>query len=266
MTTLISLDSPPNRYGIRQAMRSEITKLRTLRSTKITIAALVVGSLVITWLVDRNQRIPIRGPLAQGWDPTNQSLQGLALGSLIIGVLGALAVTAEYGSGTIRSALTATPRRPLFLAAKVSVVGLLALILGELISFACFFVGQATLHGHAPIATLGQSGVLQAVTLSGAFMGLLGIFGLSLGVIIRHTAGAISAFVGFTFLLMVVLQPFHQSGNPAKFAPEEILANSVAAVVHQSNQLSPTTGFLWMVFYAAAALVVAGLVLVHRDA
>ena len=45
MTTLISLDSPPNRYGIRQAMRSEITKLRTLRSTKITIAALVVGSL-----------------------------------------------------------------------------------------------------------------------------------------------------------------------------------------------------------------------------
>jgi ABC-2 type transport system permease protein len=245
-------------------MRSEFTKLRTLRSTKITIAALFAGSLLITWLGNRTQEV--HGPGAVNFDPTNQALSGLALGSLIVGVLGALAASAEYGSGTIRSSLSAIPRRPLFLAAKVSVVGLLTLLLGEVISFACFFVGQATLSGQAPTATLSQSGVLEAVVLSGAFLALLGLFGLALGVIIRHTAGAISAFVGFTFLLAIILQPLRAHGDPQRFAPEQMLANSVATVQHQAGQFSPTTSFLWMVFYTAVALVVAGLALAHRDA
>ncbi len=263
-TTLISLDNPPKRYGMAQAMRSEFTKLRTLRSTKITIAALIVGSLLITWLGNRTQMV--RGPGAVNFDSTNQALSGLALGSLIIGVLGALAASAEYGSGTIRSSLSATPRRPLFLAAKVSVVGLLGLVLSEVMAFACFFVGMATLHGHAPTATLSQHGVLEAVVLSGAFLGLLAVFGLCLGIIIRHTAGAISAFVGVTFLMAVVLQPLHAHGDPGRFAPEQMLANSVATVQHQQGQFSPTTAFLWMVVYAAVALVIAGLALAHRDA
>jgi hypothetical protein len=264
MTTLISLDSPPKRYGLGNAMRAEVTKLRTLRSTKITIAALVVGSLLITWLGNRTQQV--HGPGAANFDPTNQSLSGLALGSLIIGVLGALAATAEYGSGTIRSTLCATPRRPLFLAAKVSVVGILSLIIGEVIAFACFFVGQASLSGHAPTAALSQSGVLQAVTLSGAFLGLLGIFGLCLGIIIRHTAGAISAFVGLTFLVTILLQPLHTHGDPGRFAPVQMLANSVATVVRSPGELAPTTSFLWMVFYTAVALVVAAIALTRRDA
>jgi hypothetical protein len=40
----------------------------------------------------------------------------------------------------------------------------------------------------------------------------------------------------------------------------------VAAVVHQPGQLSPATGFLWMVFYCAVTLVAGNLVLAHRDA
>jgi ABC-2 type transport system permease protein len=275
MTTLISLDSPPNRYGIRQAMRSEITKLRTLRSTKLTVLAVVVGSLLVTWLSTRSVQFHLSGIRhgggqrvggLVGFDATNQALAGLAIGSLAIGVLGVLAITAEYGSGTIRSSLSATPRRPLFLAAKMAVVGALAFVVGEIMTFACFFLGQAILHGNAPTATLAQSGVLEALLLSGAYLALLGLTGLAIGMIIRNTAGAISAFVGLTFLLPVVLQPLHSHGNPGKYTPEQILANSVATVVHQSGQLSPTTGFLWMVFYAAVALVLGGLVLSHRDA
>ena len=101
---------------------------------------------------------------------------------------------------------------------------------------------------------------------TGAYMALLGMFGLGLGLIIRNTAGAISAFVGLTFLLPVVLQPLTPHGNPARFAPEQILANSVATVVPQSGQLSPATGFLWMVFYCASVLVVGTMFLVQRDA
>jgi hypothetical protein len=133
-------------------------------------------------------------------------------------------------------------------------------------TFACFFLGQAILSGHAPTATIGQSGVLEALVLTGAYLALLGLFGLGLGLIIRNTAGALAAYVGLTFLLPLVLQPLNADGNPGRFAPEQILANSVATVVHQSGQLSPATGFLWMVFYCALFLVAGTLVLARRDA
>ena len=146
-------------------------------------------------------------------------------------------ITGEYSSGTIRSSLAATPRRPLFLGAKVAVIGAISLVVGEFLTFACFFLGRAILSGRAPVASLGQPGVLRALLLSGAFLALLGLFGLGLGVIIRNTAGAIAAFVGLIFLLPVLLQPLKAHGNPGRFAPLQILANSVAAVVRQPGQL-----------------------------
>jgi ABC-2 type transport system permease protein len=254
----------PNRYGPVQVARAEFSKLRTLRSTKWMLSVVVAGSLLLTFLAT-NHIHESHGQIFR-FDPTNQSLTGMALGSLAIGVLGVLAITGEYGSGTIRSSLAATPRRPLFLAGKALVVGAITLVVGEVMTFACFFLGQSILSGNAPTASLGQSGVVEALALTGAYMALLGMFGLGLGVIIRNTAGAITAFVGLTFLLPVVLQPLNSHGNPGRFAPEQILANSVATVVHQSGQLSPATGFLWMVFYCALVLVVGTMLLLHRDA
>jgi hypothetical protein len=225
----------------------------------------VAGSLLVTFLATDNIQRHGRGAF-EGFDPTNASLTGLALGSLAIGVLGVLTVTGEYGSGTIRSSLAATPRRTLFLAGKTMVVGGISLAVGEVMTFACFFLGQDILKGHAPTTTIGQSGVLEALLLSGAYLALLGLFGLGLGFVIRNTAGALTAYVGVTFLLPVVLQPLQAHGNPGRFAPEQILANSVAAVVHQPEQLSPTAGFLWMVFYCALVLIIANMLLAHRDA
>ncbi len=111
-------------------------------------------------------------------------------------MLGVLAISGEYGSGTIRSSLSAMPRRGVLLTAKVLVVGLGTLIVGEALSFVSFFEGQAVLSGGAPTATLGQPGVLRAVALSGAFLSLYALLGLGLGTIIRHTAGAIAVFTG----------------------------------------------------------------------
>jgi ABC-2 type transport system permease protein len=252
-------------YGMREAIRSEVTKLRSVRSTTWALLATVVGTLLLTVLSTIHIHRP-PGRYLGDFDPTNQSLTGLALGSLTIGVLGVLLITGEYSSGTIRTSLAATPRRPLLLAAKTIVIATLSLVVAEILTFSCFFIGKAILTGNAPVATLGQPGVLRALLLTGAYLALLGMFGLALGVIIRHSAGAIAAFVGFTFLLIAVLQPLSADGNPARFAPEEILANSVAAVVPQSNQLSPTVGFLMMALYTVVALGIAGVLLVRRDA
>jgi hypothetical protein len=200
----------------------------------------------------------------RNFDPTNQSLAGLAIGSLVIGILGVLSMTGEYGSGTIRSSLSAQPRRVVFVAAKTAVFAVFALIVGVAMSFLSFFVGQAVLSGGAPTATLSDPGVLRVLLESAGFLALVALFGLGIGAIIRHGAGAIATFVGCTLLLPVVLDGV--AGHPDRFMPEPIYANSVAAVVPQAHALSSTEGFLLMTAYAAAALCAGAFVLHRRDA
>lgn len=263
MTVLPSLDHLPGRTGMRQVVRAEWFKLRSLRSTTWTLLATVLGSLGVTVLATNS--VQRHGP-SVGFDPTNHSLTGLALGSLTIGVLGVLAITAEYSSGTIRSTLAATPRRPVLFGAKAIVVGLVSLVVGEVLTFACFAIGQGVLSGRAPTASLSDPGVVRALVLTGAYLALLGLFGLGLGVIIRHTAGAIATYVGVIFLIPIFLQPLSSSGNPGRFAPEQMLANSVAAVVPQSGQVTAPIACLLMVAYCAVVLAAAMMLLRARDA
>jgi ABC-type transport system involved in multi-copper enzyme maturation permease subunit len=238
--------------------------LLTLRSTKWTLAIAAVGAALVTFL---SAHSATHHPHAwyQGFDPTNQALAGVAIGPLALGVLGALAMTGEYGTGTIRSSLAAMPRRDTLMAAKVIVVGALTLLVGEVLAFGTFFMGQAVLSaGGAPTAALTQPGVLRAVTLSGVDVALFALLGLGLGFVIRHTAGAIAAFAGITFLWPILLHPV--SEHLTRFAPAIILANSVAAVNVQPGNLSPTTGILWMTTYCLFVLAAGAIVFIRRDA
>jgi ABC-2 type transport system permease protein len=102
------------------------------------------------------------------------------------------------------------------------------------------------------------------VALSGAFLALFALLGLGIGTAIRHTAGAIAAFVGCTLLASILLSSISQ--NIARFAPELIFANSVAAVVRQPHSLSVTIGVVLMLTYCAGALGLGALLLHRRDA
>jgi hypothetical protein len=266
--TVVPVDLERSRYGLKQVLRSEVVKLSSLRSTWWTLLATVVGTLGVTALtaLSATNRPP---GWYQGWrdwfDPTNRSLTGLALGVLAIGVLGVLAATSEYGSGTIRSSLAAAPRRPLLFGGKLMVAGILALAVSEALTFASFFLGQAIMSGGgAPSASLGQPGVLRAVALSGAFVALLGILGVALGVIIRHTAGAIGVFVGVTFLLPLLAQP--APGDLERYLPITMLANSVGAVLPQHRPLTAPVSFGLMAAYTVGAIVLAAVLFVRRDA
>jgi ABC-2 type transport system permease protein len=253
----------PWRAGLRQAMRAEWTKLVSLRSTRWTLLVTALGTMLVTFL-STNGALHHPREWYQGFDPTNQSMAGLALASLAIGVLGVLVISGEYGTGTIRSSLSAMPRRGVLLTAKIAVVGLATLVIGEVLSFVAFFEGQAVLSGGAPTAALGQPGVLRVVALSGAFLALFALLGLGLGTVIRHTAGAIAVFAGFTMLAPVLLHSISES--TARYAPELIFANSVAAVVPQSDSFSATIGVVLMLAYCATALGLGAMVLNRRDA
>jgi ABC-2 type transport system permease protein len=249
---------PAGRYRFRRAARMEWIKLRSLRYPAWTLLFAVAGVVAAGIAAGFNTKNPAS-------DATNNILVGIALGQVVIGVLGVLTMTSEYSSGMIRATLAAVPRRPLVLAAKATVFGLVALATGELACFAAFLTGVAFLRPTVPHPALSQPEVLRAVALTGAYLCLIGLIGLGLGTIIRHSAGAIATLVGAVFVLPV----FGLAMTPAgKFLPMLIAANSLGAVKPQTSagMLSPWAGLGMIGLYAAVLLATGGLLLARRDA
>jgi len=264
VTTITVLPAPrSSRYGLRQACRAEWAKLFSIRSTWWTLFVTVVGTLVVTALSTASAAHHQPG-WYQGFDPTNQSMSGLAIGALAIGVLGALVFTSEYGSGTIRSSMAATPRRLEFLLAKLLVVGAVALAVGEVLTFSCFALGHAIL-GSSPVPSwsLTDPGVLRSVVGSGVTIGLLGLMGAAIGAAVRRTAGAMGIYVALLFLLPILLAKM--PGNLVRFTPLIIIANSIAAVVRHTGFVSPVVGFVLLACYTVALILLGVVVVTRRD-
>ncbi|MHB1599494.1 MAG: ABC transporter permease subunit [Acidimicrobiales bacterium] len=263
---------PPGRYGISGLLRSEWTKLRSVRSTMWTLGITIVLGIGVSVLATAETRahwLTTSPASRQGFDPISTSLVGVFIGQFAIGVLGVLVMSAEYGTGTMRATLSAAPRRPLVLVAKVIVFGVVALVVAEVVSFLAFFVGQALLTAPAPHATLGSPGAWRAVVGSGLYVGVLGLFSLGLATIIRHTAGAISAFVGVLLVLPLIVQALPSSikFDVRRFLPDRIGAQILNGPANGfPGAFSPWIGLLVLCGYAMAVLVIGGVLLVRRDA
>ena len=258
MTTTATTDG---RYRFSQVARMEWTKLRSLRSTWWVLAVTVAGAIGIAVAVGVNTRDATA-------DLTNNALAGISLGLLLIGVLGVLAMTGEHSSGMIRATLAAIPNRPLVLAAKAAVFGVVALAAGEAAGFIAFFAGTAALPGGVQGPELGQPGVLRAVVLGGAGFCLVGLIGLGLGAIIRHTPAAIAVLVGGVYVVAQFVAVLTHS--LMAYLPIAIVANSLTAVQPMSDGqvrfLSPWAGLGVLCLYAAGTLGAGAWLLARRDA
>jgi ABC-2 type transport system permease protein len=250
-----------DRVGFPQAARMEWIKLASLRSTWWVLALTVAGAVGIAVAVGVNTEDAAA-------DLTNNALAGISLGLLLVGVLGVLAMTGEHSSGMIRATLAAVPNRPLVLAAKATVFGALALAAGEAAAFIAFFAGGAALPAAVPAPTLGQPGVLRAVVLGGAGYCLIGLIGVGLGAVIRHTPAAIAVLVGGVYVLAQLVAGF--ATWIMAWLPIAIVANSLSVVRPvgdgQVRFLSPWAGLGVLCLYAAAALGAGAFLLARRDA
>ncbi|MFL6129164.1 MAG: hypothetical protein ACJ73E_08860 [Mycobacteriales bacterium] len=248
---------PAGHYRFSHAARMEWIKLRSLRSSWWTLAVTAAGATALAITVGVNTEDAAA-------DLTNNALAGIVPGLLTIGVLGVLLMTGEYSSGAIRSTLTAIPNRPLLLAAKAAVFGAVALGVGEAAAFVAFFAGGAALPGRIPPPALGQPGVLRAVVLSGVGVCLIGLLGLAVGTIVRHTGAAIAVLVGGVF---VGAQVVGAAARPALgYIPVSIVANSLAVAEPLPGVPAPWAGLAVLCLYVAVALSVAAWLLARRDA
>lgn len=256
---------------VKNSVKGEVVKMMTLPSTFIILGVTVVGGLLVTGLITHANVSHLGGgPKGSGgFDPTAHALIGMIVAGLTAGVFGALLVTSEYSSGTMRTSLAATPRRFTLLAAKIGVAAAATIVFSEVLSFISFFLGQAILSGGgAPHANLDSPGAFRAVTMTGLFIALFALLAFGLGLICRSTAGAISAFVGVVFVLPLVMQAI--SANDGRYVPTNILTDSIMATVKQGPRdvpaLSPGVGLLLMAIYTVVALTAGTLLFVKRDA
>jgi hypothetical protein len=159
------------------------------------------------------------------------------------------------------------------LAAKAVVFGAVTLVVGEAAAFLAFF-GDAAALGHGIAApTLGQPGVLRAIALTGAGLCLIGLLGLGLGAIIRHSGAAVGVLVGGVYVVAQVVGIV--AHGAAAYMPILIVGNSLSTtepVTCGGNTascphfLSAWAGLGVLGLYAAIALAVGGWLLTRRDA
>jgi len=197
--------APGLRTALVGTLRSEVTKIRSVRSTYWTLVLLVLASVAwsVAFCAGEASRWPqMAAQDKAGFDPTQASILGLAsLGQLIIVVLGVLTITSEYSTGMMRTSLTVMPRRDVLYGAKAAVFAAVSLVIAVPASFICFFIGQRLLASTHVASTLSQPEVLRAVLASALYIAMCGLFAFGLGAILRSTAGAITAAYGFLFLL-----------------------------------------------------------------
>lgn len=248
-------------------VRSEVTKVRTVRSTYVTLLALVVitagMSCLISWAVAA-QWAKDSASYRAAFDPTSTSMAGFFVGQLFIAAFGVLALTAEYSNGMISATLTAQPRRIDVYAAKALVVAALAFVTGLVAGFISFFACQAILASTHASAKIDDPGVLRSVIGTGLFLAVCALFSFGIGALLRSTAGAISAAIGLLFmpLLLEIALPASSDQDISRWLPSQA-GSAILSPITQAHEFSAWTGF--GVFCAYTAILVgAGLMVFNQ--
>ena len=233
---LSALPPAVGRAGLRGALASEFTKLRSVRSTYWTLGALFIVSVGLDVAITAgtaSNMVSNPGNKA-GFDATQASLGAFfELGQLIIAVLGAMVITSEYSTGMIRTSLTAQPRRGVVYTAKAIVFTAVTLVISLITAFIAFLVGQAIYSSHGVAASLfhtvtipananqtcnpsgctatffgtdviNPSTVLTAIIGTALFVTIVALIAYGVGAIVRHTAGTIAIVIALLFIVPIL--------------------------------------------------------------
>ncbi|MEV4255774.1 ABC transporter permease subunit [Spirillospora sp. NPDC049652] len=252
------------------AVAAEWIKIRTVRSTFWTLLAgivVTVGlSVLLAWFfVSAYDQLSTRERFR--FDPTAYGLAGINFGMVAFGVLGVLVVTGEYATGMIRTSLTAVPRRTRLFAAKALVLGVVVLVVGEIVSFAAYFLSQLVFASRSLDEGLGADGVLRAVIGGGLYLTLIALFALALGMLLRHTAGAVTTVLGLLFVLPIIGS--FLPGDLGRTVRKLLPSNAGGAIMNtrpSADSLSPWAGLGVFALYTAVLLVAALVAFRRRDA
>lgn len=246
---------------IRQ-LRSELLKQRTTRTT-VTVLAWMLGLIVLVILL---HAIGLKAsdlakasnqPKVYGW--------GTSIGALFAALVGAIGVTAELRTGTIRPTLLATPNRTVVIAAKIAASALAGLLIGLVAEGLVAAIASAGLAIRGIPITLTASDFAQMLAGGAVAAALWAAIGTSVGALVRNQVGAV---VGLSvWLLLVESILIGDVPSAARFSPGAS-AGAIAGIIQNvssSSLLAPGFGALLLAGYALAAGVVGVAAIERRD-
>lgn len=234
----------PVRLGFVRVLRAEWIKFWSVRSTKWTVAALFVLGAGLTVLVCATSASSIASGAANE-SPGSFVTWGMMLAPVTAVVLGTLIVTSEYGTGLIRATLAATPKRGAVLAAKAVVLTATLLTAGIVTAFVGYFGGNYFLEVEGIGVALSSDGVLRAMFGSGFYLAGLGLLSAAVGLLVRHTAAAMSIVLALVFVVgnMTLLLPGAWGETVSNSMPGNAGASIATPVSFNPDVFGPWTGF-----------------------
>jgi hypothetical protein len=254
-------------------VRSEWIKLRSIRSTFWCYAILVVLTIGMAALIGANtnsggQDLPT--DIANGTF-VNANAVGVLLSSLVVGVLGVLIITGEYGTGQVRSTFTADPRRTGVILAKATVLAVTTFVVSVVATWIGVLISLPLLAGNGVEPELGDPSVFLPILGSSVFLTLLALLAYGIGLLVRSSAGGIAITLGLLLVvpgvlaLMSGLMKVDWPMDIAAFLPDsaggQLYAYSYDGASTVANSGIKLNGWGGFGVLAAEVLVVGGLAL-----
>ena len=189
-------------------VRSEWIKLRSIRSTVWCYAIVVVLTLAMAYLLGAVDTGVQRGaPTAVANELIVQvSAASVSLTALVVGVLGVLIITGEYGTGQIRSTFTADPRRTGVVLAKAFVLALTTFVVSAVATWIGVAITTALQAGRDIRPDLADPAVFMPILGSSVYVTLVALVAFGIGLLVKSSAGGIAITLGILLVLPTIVQ------------------------------------------------------------
>jgi len=254
-------------------LHAEWTKLRTSQSTWWLLIAAVALMIGLSAVVDAGARC---GSLGCGQDPARTSLAGIYVGQVLVAISSVTLISSEFGTGMIRTTLTAMPRRAQVLTAKAATAAGWALAAGVAGVTGSVVVGRIILpgegftgaHGYPPLS-VSDPAMLRAAVGSVMYLVLISLLSLGVATAVRDSAVGIGVVLGLLFLFPLILVMVN---NPDWRQHLEQVGPMTAGLAIQATvnlgqqPISPWAGLGVLALWSAGALGVGAVTLQLRDA
>ena len=255
---------PSTAQVVGRAARAEWTRLRTVRTTwwcLLATAVTVVGMATLLGLdVAADQAAGVER--TRPWPPATAAGELAMLpGQFGLLVLVLLAVTSEYGTGSIGTSLQWTSRRRTLLLTRTAVATAVAVLAGVLLVVVADVVAWAV----APVLELTAGDLAESLLGVALVLAAGALLATGLGFLLRSTAGALASVFLLVLVLPLVLPAFgigwletvgtHLPGGAAVHLLSEDLEG-----------LTRTSATVVLASWAAAATAAGAVSFLRRDA
>ncbi|TDW44529.1 ABC-2 type transport system permease protein [Curtobacterium sp. PhB42] len=253
------------RLSFPHLVRSEWIKLRSIRSTIWCFAILAVLTIGMAGLLGAFVDLPANSPqdVANG-SFVSINTTGVSLSALVVGVLGVLIITGEYGTGQVRSTFTADPRRTGVILAKATVLALTTFVVSVVSTWIGVVLSALLLASDGTSPQIGDPSVFMPILGSSVYVTLLALLAYGIGLFVRSSAGGIAITLGILLVLPVILSLVsgllnaEWIGDVFKFLPDQA-GSQLFAYPYTGADAGPTSGVVlngWGGFGVLAAEVV----------